>query len=187
MTTTLQDIQALAKKGAKKIPDIQTGYTVKVYQKIKEGEKHRIQSFEGLVIKLNSGFGADKSFTVRKVVEGIGVEKVFPMYSPLIEKIEVKKKSKIRRAKLYYMRDRFGKSARLKESFVSSKVADEEEEVEKAIEELAEQKAQEEAMETTETNETTQEAVAATEETAEDATEEIAQEPETPAEEKKDA
>lgn len=178
MTTTLHDIKELAKKAVKKVPDIQTGYTVKVYQKIKEGEKHRIQSFEGLVIKLNSGYGADKSFTVRKVVEGIGVERIFPMYSPLIEKIEIKKKSKIRRAKLYYMRDRFGKSARLKESFVSSKDADNEEEVEKAIEELAEQKAAEEAT----TEETT--AVESAEPTTE---EEVAQAPEEATEEKKEA
>ncbi|MFH1284582.1 MAG: 50S ribosomal protein L19 [Candidatus Peregrinibacteria bacterium] len=101
-------------------PDISTGNTVRVHQKIKEGDKERIQIFEGLVIKINSGHGADKTFTVRKVVEGIGVEKIFPLYSTNIEKIEVKKKAAVRRAKLYYMRERSGKSARLKETFVSS-------------------------------------------------------------------
>ena len=115
--TTLQDIQKLAIK--KKVPVILTGHTVRVHQKIKEGEKERIQIFEGLVIRVNSGHGADKTFTVRKIVQGIGVEKIFPLYSPNIQKIEVKKESKVRRAKLYYMRDRSGKSARLKEGFIS--------------------------------------------------------------------
>jgi large subunit ribosomal protein L19 len=117
--SVLQDIQKLAIK--KKIPVIRPGYTIKVHQRIKEGEKERIQIFEGLVIKLNSGYGADKTVTVRKVFGGIGVEKVFPVYSTNIVKIEVKKKSKVRRAKLYYMRKRSGKSARLKETFVSDK------------------------------------------------------------------
>lgn len=169
MTTTLHDIKELAKKAVKKVPEIKAGYTVKVYQKIREGEKQRVQSFEGLVIAVNSGYGADKSFTVRKVVEGIGVEKIFPLYSPLIEKIEVKKKSKVRRAKLYYMRERFGKSARLRESFVSSKDTEKEEKLEaereKAIEELAQQKAKEEETteETPEVTETAAEEVAAEE------------------------
>lgn len=141
MNNILQDIQKLAVK--KKMPEIKPGYTVRVYQKIKEGEKERIQTFEGLVIKMNSGFGADKTFTVRKVVDGIGVEKIYPLYSTNIEKIEVKKKSMVRRSKLFYMRDRSGKSARLKESFISDKIS--EEEIEKSIEELAAQKAKEEA------------------------------------------
>lgn len=132
----LQDAQKVA---VKEVPALKTGYTVRVHQKIKEGEKVRTQIFEGLIIKINSGYGADKSFTVRKVVEGIGVEKVFHLYSPLIEKIEIKKKSKVRRSKLYYMRERFGKSARLKESFVSEK------ELEESIEKLAAQKAKEDA------------------------------------------
>lgn len=136
----------------KKVPVIQTGHTVRVHQKIKEGEKERIQIFEGLVIRVHGGHGADKTFTVRKIVEGIGVEKIFPLYSPNIQKIEVKKESKVRRAKLYYMRERAGKSARLKESFISedsassaNEVSASSEEVEKAVEELAEQKAKEEA------------------------------------------
>lgn len=133
--TTLQDIQKLAIK--KKVPVIQTGHTVRVHQKIKEGEKERIQIFEGLVIRVNSGHGADKTFTVRKIVQGIGVEKIFPLYSPNIQKIEVKKESKVRRAKLYYMRERAGKSARLKGSFVSEAETPGEQEMEKAVEELA--------------------------------------------------
>ena len=125
--TNIQDIQKLAIK--KQVPVIKPGYTVRIHQKIKEGEKQRIQIFEGLVLSVNSGYGADKTFTVRKIVEGIGVEKIFPLYSPIIDKIEVKKTAKVRRSKLYYMRDRSGKSARLKESFVS------EQEMEEAIEE----------------------------------------------------
>ncbi|MFA6305913.1 MAG: 50S ribosomal protein L19 [Candidatus Gracilibacteria bacterium] len=123
----------------KKIPEIQAGDTVKVYQKIKEGEKERIQAFEGLVIAVGSGTGVNAVITVRKIVEGVGVEKVIPLYSTNVEKIEVKKRSKVRRAKLYYMKNRTGKSARLKETLVSDK------EFEKAVEELAVQKAKEEA------------------------------------------
>jgi large subunit ribosomal protein L19 len=135
----LQEVQKLA-ISKKKVPDVKIGNTVKVHQKIKEGEKERIQIFEGLVIAINSGHGADKTITVRKVVEGIGVEKIFPLYSQNIEKIEVKKQSKVRRSKLYYMRGRMGKSARLKETFVKENL-----EFEKSVEELAIQKAKEEA------------------------------------------
>lgn len=142
----MKELQELQQEGIKKRPSLKPGQTVKVHQKIKEGEKTRVQVFEGLVIKINSGTGVDKTFTVRKIVEGIGVEKMFPLYSPTIEKIEVKKEGKVRRAKLYYMRDRAGKSARLKESFVTDQGV-EEEEVEKAIEELAEQKEEEEVKE----------------------------------------
>lgn len=114
--TILQDIQSEGLRT--KLPDLTAGLTVRVHQKIKEGEKYRIQVFEGLIIKLNSGHGIDKTFTVRKIVEGVGVEKVFPLHSPLIEKIEIKKESKVRRSKLYYMRKRAGKSARMKEDFI---------------------------------------------------------------------
>ncbi len=117
----LQEVQKIAVKNLnRKVPEIRAGYTVRVHQKIKEGGKERIQIFEGLVIKVNSGFGADKTFTVRKIVDGIGVEKVFPLYLPTLEKIEVKKSSKVRRAKLYYMRKRSGKSARLKDEFMKA-------------------------------------------------------------------
>ena len=132
-------LKEVQEKARKSVPVVKPGLTVRVHQKIKEGNKERIQVFEGLVIKINSGHGADKTFTVRKIVEGIGVEKIFPLYSPLIDKIEVKKEAKVRRAKLYYMRERFGKSARLKESFIS------EQKMEEAIEELAAQKAAEDA------------------------------------------
>ena len=112
-------IQKLQKLNLQKAPKIEPGMTVRVHQKIKEGEKERIQIFEGLVIAVSSGYGVDKTFTVRKIVEGIGVEKIFPIHSPNIAKIEITKKSKVRRAKLYYMRERFGKSARLKGRFLT--------------------------------------------------------------------
>lgn len=100
----------------KDVPVLKPGYVVRVHQRIKEGEKERVQIFEGLVIKLSSGARAvDKTFTVRKVVEGVGVEKIFPLYSPLLEKIEVTKQGKVRRAKLYYMRSLEGKSTRLQD------------------------------------------------------------------------
>lgn len=103
------------------VPEIRAGYTVKVHQKIKEGEKERIQVFEGLVLAMNHGNGDNKTITVRKMVEGIGVEKIFPIYSPSIAKIEVVKIGRVRRAKLFYMRNVSGKAARLKEVMVSDK------------------------------------------------------------------
>ncbi len=99
----------------KKVPLLRPGYTVRIHQKIKEGEKERVQAFEGLVIAIGHGQGVEKSITVRKVVEGIGVEKVFPLHSSTITKIEVKKEARVRRGKLYYMRGLSGKSARLQE------------------------------------------------------------------------
>lgn len=101
------------------VPEIRTGYTVRVHQKIKEGGKERIQIFEGLVIRVNSGNGVDKTFTVRRIVSGVGVEKIFTIYSPNIAQIEIVKKAKVRRAKMYYMRNLTGKRARLRETYLS--------------------------------------------------------------------
>lgn len=98
----------------KKVPEIKSGQTVKVYQRVKEGNKERVQPFEGLVIAVKHGRGLDGSFTVRKISSGIGVERIYPLHSPTIDKIEVLKKADVRRAKLYYMRERSGKSARMK-------------------------------------------------------------------------
>jgi len=100
----------------KKIPDLVPGMIVRVHQKIKEGDKERIQVFEGVVIAIGSGEGVDKNFTVRKIVDNIGVEKTFSFYSPIVTKVEIKKTGKVRRAKLYYMRKLQGKSARLKDA-----------------------------------------------------------------------
>lgn len=112
-----QILEHVGKKHLKNTPDIKAGYTVRVHQKIKEGEKERVQIFEGLVIKVQ-GSAITKTITVRKVVSGVGVEKIFPVHSDNIVKIEIKKMGKVRRAKLYYMRERSGKSARLKEQHV---------------------------------------------------------------------
>ncbi len=107
-------VQAVSKKFTKKVPTIRPGYLVRIHQKIKEGEKERVQIFEGLVIALNSGYGSNATVMVRKIVEGIGVEKVFPLHSPNVVKIEIKKTFGVRRAKLYYLRKSAGLSNRLR-------------------------------------------------------------------------
>ena len=95
------------------IPKFHIGDTVKVHIKIKEGQRERIQVFEGFVLKRQNG-GINETFTVRRIASGVGVEKTFPLHSPLIEKIELVKRGDVRRAKLNYMRQRTGKSARIK-------------------------------------------------------------------------
>jgi large subunit ribosomal protein L19 len=96
------------------IPDIRPGDIVRVHQKVKEAdEKERIQIFEGLIIAIKHGKGISATFTVRKISGGVGVERIFPLHCPTITKIEVVKRSKVRRAKLYYMRERRGKKARM--------------------------------------------------------------------------
>lgn len=97
------------------IPPFRVGDTVKVFTKISEGDKERVQLYQGIVIS-RKGRGATESFTVRRVSHGVGVEKVFPVYTPHIEKIEVLRSSHVRRAKLYFMRDLTGKKARLREA-----------------------------------------------------------------------
>ncbi len=96
------------------LPEIRSGDTVKVYQRIKEGDKERIQIFEGLVLAKKHGNEIHATLTVRKVSQGVGVERIFPIHSPLIEKIEIVKRTKVRRAKLYYLRSAKGKKAKLK-------------------------------------------------------------------------
>ncbi len=98
----------------KTIPEFQPGDTVQVNVKVKEGERSRVQAYEGVCIARNGG-GFDQFFTVRKISYGEGVERVFPLYSPMIDSIKVIRKGKVRRAKLYYLRDRRGKSARIAE------------------------------------------------------------------------
>ncbi len=96
------------------LPDVQPGCTVKVFVRIKEGNKERTQGFEGVVIK-KRGSGINKTITVRRIFQGIGVERVFPIHSPRIEKITVLRRGQVRRSKLYYLRERSGKATRLKE------------------------------------------------------------------------
>ena len=97
-----------------KIPELKVGDTVKVYQRIKEGNIERIQVFEGIIIKKQGG-GVNATFTVRRVAYGVGVEKTFLVHSPMVEKVELVRVGKARRAKLYYLRDRIGKAAKTKE------------------------------------------------------------------------
>ena len=98
-----------------KIPDLKVGDTVRVHQRIKEGNRERIQVFEGIIIKKQGG-GVNATFTVRRIAYGVGVEKTFLVHSPLVEKVEVVRVGKARRAKLYYLRNRTGKAAKTKEN-----------------------------------------------------------------------
>lgn len=97
------------------IPELKSGMKARVWQKIKEGDKERLQAFEGVVIAVKHGRGKTGTFTVRKISSGIGVERVFPLHAPTIEKIEVLSQAKVRRAKLYYLRGRIGKKAKMKQ------------------------------------------------------------------------
>ena len=97
------------------IPNFRSGDTINVGVKVVEGNKSRIQNFEGVVIAISAGGGMDKTFTIRKISNGVGVERIFPLHSPNIDSIKVIKKGKVRRAKLYYLRDLKGKASRIKE------------------------------------------------------------------------
>ena len=138
-----------------KIPELKVGNTVKVHARIKEGNKERIQIFEGIIIKVQ-GSGVNKTFTVRKISYGVGVEKTFLVHSPLVEKVELVRVGKARRAKLYYLRDRIGKAAKTKEN-AGARIENEELTIK---EDLAEEPAVEEAPveEVTETAEAVAEA-----------------------------
>jgi len=120
MTMAANIIETLRKEeadrllAARKIPEFRPGDTVRVNVKIKEGERERVQAYEGVCIA-RGGQGIDESFTVRKISFGEGVERIFPLLSPMIESIEVKRRGVVRRAKLYYLRDRRGKAARIAE------------------------------------------------------------------------
>lgn len=95
-------------------PDFQAGDTINVHVNIKEGEKERVQQFKGVCLQ-RRGEGATETFTVRKISSGIGVERIFPLHSPIVEKVEVLRRGKVRRARLFYLRDKIGKKARIKE------------------------------------------------------------------------
>ena len=125
-----------------KIPELKVGNTVRVHVRIKEGNKERIQVFEGIIIKVQGG-GVNKTFTVRKISYGVGVEKTFLVHSPLVEKVELVRVGKARRARLFYLRDRVGKAAKTKEK-IGARIEDREIVIK---EDLAEEPA-EEAVET---------------------------------------
>ncbi len=122
MTTLLEKFN---KDQEKKLPDIRPGDTIKVHQKIKEGDKERIQIFEGIIIAKKHGTGIPATITVRKIVDGIGVERVFPIHSPSIDKIEIMRSGKVRRSKLYYLRTAKGKKSRLKKKDFAAAIAPE--------------------------------------------------------------
>ncbi len=108
--------QAFSQKFCKdSVPNLRSGYLVKVHQKVREGNKERIQIFEGTIIRKSSGHGVNETFTVRKISSGIGVEKTFPIHSPNVVKIEVLRAHKVRHAKLHFLRALSGKALRLKE------------------------------------------------------------------------
>ena len=106
-------IKALNEKQLKEVPQILVGDTVRVHVKVKEGARERVQVFEGTVIAKKHG-GVSETFTVRRVAHGCGIERVFPLHSPTVEKVEIVREGKVRRAKLYYLRDRVGKAAKVK-------------------------------------------------------------------------
>ena len=112
MSDIIKEIEEEQKK--KELPVFNTGDTVRVHNKIKEGNRERIQIFEGTVLKRQGGSNRE-TFTVRKTSNGVGVEKTWPLHSPFVEKIEVVRRGKVRRAKLFYLRDRVGKAAKVKE------------------------------------------------------------------------
>ena len=112
MNEIIREIEAAQLKA--EVPAFETGVTVRVYGKIKEGNRERVQVFEGVVLKKQGGSNR-ATFTVRKSSNGVGVEKTWPLHSPNVEKVEVVRKGKVRRAKLNYLRDRVGKSAKVKE------------------------------------------------------------------------
>jgi large subunit ribosomal protein L19 len=129
-----------------KIPDLHVGDTIRVHQKIKEGNRERIQVFEGIVIKKQGG-GVNATFTVRRVSYGVGVEKTFLVHSPMVEKVEVVRVGKSRRAKLYYLRDRIGKSAKTKEN-LGARIENKEITVKEELAEVVEEPTTEETVET---------------------------------------
>lgn len=115
MADLIKIVEAEFAKQREAIPAFKPGDTINVHVKIKEGNKERVQQFQGTVIQRRGSNSNGETFTVRKVSNGVGVERIFPIVSPSIDKIEVVKEGKVRRAKLYYMKGRQGKSARIKE------------------------------------------------------------------------
>ena len=131
-----------------KIPELRVGNTVRVHQRIKEGNRERVQVFEGIIIKKQGG-GVNATFTVRKIAYGVGVEKTFMVNSPMVEKVEVVRVGKARRARLFYLRDRVGKAAKTKEQ-IGARIEDREITIK---EDLAEEPVAEEVKEEAKTTE----------------------------------
>ena len=170
-----------------KIPELRVGNTVRVHVRIKEGNKERIQVFEGIIIKKQGG-GVNATFTVRRISYGVGVEKTFLVHSPMVEKVEVVRVGKARRAKLYYLRDRVGKAAKTKEQ-VGARIETREivvkEEVVPGEAEAVEEVTEEAVAEAVEVAKA-EEAAKVAEEAAKETTEEVKEAAETKAEDKKE-
>ncbi len=135
----MDKIQTFNQKGLKNsIPQIKSGMKIRVWQKIKEGDKERLQAFEGVVIAVKHGRGKTGTFTVRKISGSIGVERIFPFHAPTIDKVEVLSQAKVRRTKLYYIRGRIGKKSKMKQVELAEAVTPEtaKEEVLPAAEEV---------------------------------------------------
>jgi len=176
-----EQAEALAAK--RETPEFSPGDTVKVWVKVREGSRERLQAYEGVVIA-RAGSGITENFTVRKISYGEGVERVFPIYSPNIDRIEVLRRGKVRRAKLYYLRDRRGKSARIFESTNARTKKIQETEREAAAEARAQrEKEREEAAQALAAEKAAEEAAAAEAKAAEEAAAAQAAEAEAPAEE----
>jgi large subunit ribosomal protein L19 len=142
---TIQRIESEQLKSKSSIPTFGPGDTVRVHQLIQEGGKERVQIFEGVVIKRNGG-GLQESFTVRKVSYNVGVERIYPLHSPRISKIEVKQRGSVRRARLYYLRDLSGKAARIQQARYNPELAKEQAESAALLaKEVAEKEAAEKA------------------------------------------
>lgn len=120
MSNIIQMLETEQMQAAKALPSFAPGDTIVVQVKVKEGDRVRVQSYEGVVIAKRSR-GLNSSFTVRKISHGVGVERVFQTYSPMIEAVELKRRGDVRRAKLYYMRELSGRAARIKEKLVTNK------------------------------------------------------------------
>lgn len=118
----MQIVKHISSDQVKELPEFRPGHTVKVHQKIREGSKERVQIFEGLVIARKGGTGLNASFMVRKIASGVGVERIFPLHSPNIVKLEVVKSPTVRHAKLYYVRGRQDNLARSRKSKVEKKI-----------------------------------------------------------------
>ena len=151
METKLETVANMTVKT--NIPDIRAGDVIRVHQKIKEGDKQRIQVFEGMVLARKHGTGINATITVRKVTQGVGVERIFPLHSPLIDKIEIIKRSKVRRAKLYYLREAKGRKARLKAKAFNLEVPQEPQQEVPEPKESAEEQSTKESVETAPTEE----------------------------------
>jgi large subunit ribosomal protein L19 len=117
-------LEKFNKDQLKNLPDLRPGDTIKVHQKIKEGDKERIQIFEGIIIGIKHGKGIPATITVRKIIDGVGVERIFPIHSPSLSKIEVLRHGKVRRAKLYYLREAKDKKSKLKRKDFAAAIAE---------------------------------------------------------------